>query len=311
MADLDTPYIGRFAPSPTGLLHLGSLFTALASFLDARACNGRWLVRMEDLDPPREMAGAADTILRTLEHYGLYWDGTVWFQSTRHAFYEETVQHLLREKLAFYCTCSRKDLQLLSVDSYPGTCRGRHHPPPGPAAIRVQVNDTPIRFVDALQGACEFNLQQEGGDFIIKRRDGLYAYHLGVTLDDAAQGVTHIVRGIDLLDSTPRHCYLQQRLGLPVPRYAHLPVLVNEQGQKLSKQTFATPIPLTDPVPWLFECLRALGQQPPDTLRQASRDDLLLWGVQNWSLHRVPRQQAIAAVTLCTPGPAHVTSKQP
>lgn len=308
---VSSSYTGRFAPSPTGPLHLGSLFTALASYLDARAQQGRWLVRMEDLDPPREMAGAADSILRTLEHYGLHWDGEVWFQSSRHAFYEEAVQHLLQEKVAFYCTCSRKDLQLLSADSYPGTCRGHHSPPLEPAAIRVQVNDRPIRFDDALQGPCEFNLQQEGGDFIIKRKDGLYAYHLAVVLDDAAQSITHIVRGIDLLDSTPRHCHLQQLLRLPTPHYAHLPVLVNEQGQKLSKQTFAAPIPLTDPVPSLFACLRALGQQPPVELIQASRDELLHWGTQHWSLDRVPRQQAIAAVTLCTPGPAHVTSKQP
>jgi glutamyl-Q tRNA(Asp) synthetase len=304
-------YTGRFAPSPTGPLHLGSLFTALASYLDARAHQGQWLVRMEDLDPPREMAGAADNILRALEHYGLLWDGEVWFQSTRHTFYEEAVHYLLQEKIAFYCTCSRKDLQLLSADSYPGTCRGRHSPPQEPAAIRVQVNDRPIRFDDALQGPCEFNLQQEGGDFIIKRKDGLYAYHLAVVLDDAAQSITHIVRGIDLLDSTPRHCHLQQLLRLPTPHYAHLPVLVNEQGQKLSKQTFAAPIPLADPVPWLFECLRALGQQPPAELLQARRDELLQWAAQHWSLDRVPRQQAIAAVTLCTPGPAHVTSKQP
>lgn len=303
-----TSYIGRFAPSPTGPLHLGSLFTALASFLDARANDGRWLVRMEDLDPPREMAGASDLILRTLEHYGLHWDGEVWFQSQRHAIYEHAVQLLLEHGAAFYCTCSRKDLQLLSADSYPGTCRQRHAPPAEPYSIRIQVSDVPLHFEDALQGRCSFNLQQEGGDFIVKRKDELYAYHLAVVVDDAAQRVTDIVRGIDLLDSTPRHLLLQQLLNLPHPRFAHLPVLVNEQGQKLSKQTFAAAVPLEDPVPWLFACLQALGQQPPADLSQASRDELLDWGIRHWSLARVPRRQAIAALTLCTPGPAHVTS---
>ena len=304
----DSVYIGRFAPSPTGPLHLGSLFTALASFLDARAHHGRWLVRMEDLDPPREMAGAADNILRTLDHYGLHWDGDVWFQSSRHSIYEDTVQQLLKMGAAFYCTCSRRDLQLLSADSYPGTCRGHHSPPLEPAAIRVQVNDHPVRFNDALQGLCEFNLHREGGDFIIKRKDGLYAYHLAVVVDDAAQDITHIVRGVDLLDSTPRHIFLQRLLQLPALQYAHLPVLVNEQGQKLSKQTFAAPVPLDNPAPWLFECLCALGQQPPPDLRQAGRDEVLAWGVQHWSLAQVPRGQAIAAATLCTATPAHVTS---
>lgn len=301
-------YIGRFAPSPTGPLHLGSLFTALASFLDARAVQGRWLVRMEDIDPPREMAGAADSILRTLEHYGLHWDGEVWFQSRRHAEYEAAVQRLLQQQRAFYCTCSRKDLQLLQADAYPGTCRHRHVTPPEAFAIRVQVDDQPVRFDDGLQGHCSFRLDLEGGDFIIKRKDGLYAYHLAVVVDDAAQGISHIVRGIDLLDSTPRHLFLQRMLQLPTPHYAHLPVLVNAQGQKLSKQTFATAVPLEDPTPWLFECLRALGQQPPDDLRQASRDELLDWGARHWSLQQVPRLPALAADTLCTAAPPNVTS---
>ena len=296
-------YIGRFAPSPTGPLHLGSLLTALASYLDARAHEGRWLVRMEDLDPPREQPGAATDILQTLEHYGLYWDGDVWFQSTRHSVYEAAVQQLLERHQAYYCTCSRKDLQLLSANAYPGTCRGRFKQPHQPCSIRVQVEDNVIAFDDALQGHCEFNLQAEGGDFIIKRKDGLYAYHLAVVIDDAAQHITHIVRGSDLLDSTPRHLLLQRLLALPTPVYAHLPVLVNELGQKLSKQTFAAPVPKADPVPWLYECLRALGQQPPQELALASRDELLQWAVKHWSLNRVPRQmaQSATAFSLHTP----------
>lgn len=291
----NTPYIGRFAPSPTGPLHLGSLLTALASFLDARANNGRWLVRMEDLDPPREQPGAAADILQTLDHYGLHWDGEVWFQSRRHAVYEATVQQLLAQHQAFYCTCSRKDLQLLSASAYPGTCRGQFRQPDVPFSVRVQVEDRPIAFEDALQGRCEFNLQVEGGDFIIKRKDGLYAYHLAVVIDDAAQAISHIVRGIDLLDSTPRHLLLQRLLGLPTPHYAHLPVIVNAQGQKLSKQTFANPVARDNPVALLHECLRVLGQQPLPELLQAGRDELLHWASTHWRRDRVPRGSAIAA----------------
>ncbi|HVL00958.1 MAG TPA: tRNA glutamyl-Q(34) synthetase GluQRS, partial [Dongiaceae bacterium] len=282
-------YIGRFAPSPTGPLHLGSLLTALASFLDARANNGIWRVRMEDLDPPREMAGAADDILRTLEQHGLLWDGEVLYQSQRHSLYEDAVQQLLQKNQAFYCTCSRKQLQDLGANAYPGTCRGQSLMPIQEHAVRVQVEDRFITFDDALQGACQFNLQHDGGDVIIKRKDGLYAYHLAVVIDDAAQNITHIVRGSDLLDSTPRHLHLQQLLNLPTPHYAHLPVIVNEQGQKLSKQTFAAPLPKTDPVPALFRCLQALGQQPPSALRQTGHNELLRWSIDHWSLAKVPR----------------------
>lgn len=282
-------YTGRFAPSPTGPLHLGSLLTALASYLDARSHGGIWRVRMEDLDPPREMPGAADGILRTLEQYGLHWDGEVILQSRRHADYEDAVQRLLQQHLAFCCTCSRKDLQDQGALAYPGTCRGRVESPSSPHAIRVQVDTAPIHFHDLIQGDCTFNLQQEGGDFIIRRRDGLHAYHLAVVVDDAAQGITHIVRGSDLLDSTPRHIHLQHRLGLPTPIYAHLPVIVNAQGQKLSKQTFAPPLPPTDPVPLLLCCLRMLGQPVPAELVQASRDELLHWSAAHWRLERIPR----------------------
>lgn len=293
-----THYTGRFAPSPTGPLHLGSLLTALASFLDARASKGIWLVRMEDLDPPREMAGAASDILRTLEHYGLHWDSEVVYQSRRHVLYEDAVQTLLQQGHGFYCTCSRKDLQALGTRAYPGTCRGQLTTPAQEHAIRVQVENSDIHFDDALQGYCTFNLHDDGGDFVIKRKDGLYAYHLAVVIDDAAQNITHIVRGSDLLDSTPRHIHLQRLLGLPTPHYAHLPVIVNAQGQKLSKQTFAAALPQTDPVPALLACLQALGQQPPAELRQASRDELLGWGIGHWSLAQVPHCLSLSETSL-------------
>lgn len=285
----DSTYIGRFAPSPTGPLHIGSLLTAVASYADAKAHGGQWLVRMEDLDPPREMAGAADRILETLQHFGLHWDGDVLYQSRRQARYQSTVQQLLDQGLAYYCTCSRAQIQARSgSNTYPGTCRGCSIPPLKPHAIRLQVKDADIHFEDALQGPLHCNLQQQGGDFVIQRKDHLYAYHLAVVLDDADQGITHIVRGCDLLESTFAHWHLQTVLSLPHPHYAHLPVIVNADGQKLSKQTHAEPVPLAAPAPYLMYCLQTLGQQPPATLNGASAHSILQWACEHWQLERVP-----------------------
>lgn len=291
---MNDPYIGRFAPSPTGPLHIGSLLTAVASYLDAKARNGQWLVRMEDIDPPREMAGAADSILQTLLHYGLQWDGDVLFQSQQQQRYETAVQQLLTAGKAFYCTCSRTQIIAASGSTtYPGTCRHCYKKPDAPYAVRLQVQDREIQFADGLQGRQSCNLQQQGGDFIIKRKEGLYAYHLAVVLDDALQGITHIVRGSDLLDSTFCHWYLQEALNLPHPQYSHLPVIVNAEGQKLSKQTFAEPLPLTEPWPYLRYCLQALGQSPPDSLCGASPATILQWGTEHWQMQQVPQQRCI------------------
>lgn len=291
---MNNQYIGRFAPSPTGPLHIGSLLTAIASYADAKAHAGTWLVRMEDIDPPREMAGAADRILETLLHYGLQWDGDVLYQSTRQSRYEAAVQALITSGQAFYCTCSRSQILAASGSTtYPGTCRNCHSPPQQPFAIRVAVADTDTIFNDALQGSQRCNLKQNGGDFIIKRKEGLYAYHLAVALDDADQGVTHIVRGSDLLESTFCHWHLQTMLQLPHPHYAHLPVIVNHEGQKLSKQTYATPIPLSDPAPYLLYCLQALGQNPPHSLKQASANAILQWACEHWQLSAVPHQRTL------------------
>ena len=291
-------YIGRFAPSPTGPLHIGSLLTAVASYVDAKSQNGQWLVRMEDIDPPREMAGAADSILQTLKHYGLHWDGDILFQSQQQDRYELAVQELLASGKAFYCTCSRSQILAASGSTtYPGTCRHCHQLPTEPFAVRLQVQDRQIQFEDGLQGFQHCNLQQQGGDFVIKRKEGLYAYHLAVVLDDALQGITHIVRGSDLLDSTFCHWYLQEVLNLPHPHYTHLPVIVNQEGQKLSKQTFAEPVPLTDPWPYLLNCLRALGQSPPDSLRGASATAILEWSCEHWQMQRVPHQPSIPEQT--------------
>ncbi|MDY6919545.1 MAG: tRNA glutamyl-Q(34) synthetase GluQRS [Pseudomonadota bacterium] len=299
---MSSTYVGRFAPSPTGPLHLGSLLTAVASYLDARSADGRWLVRIEDLDPPREQAGASEQILDCLQNYGLHWDGKVRYQSERGEAYESWVQTLLQQQRAFYCTCSRKQiLEATGSTTYPGTCRHCHQPPAAPHAIRVQVPDSDVAFSDAIQGPVACNLRQQGGDYIIKRKEGLYAYHLAVVLDDADQGVTHIVRGCDLLEPTFCQWHLQSVLGLSHPQYAHLPVLVNAAGEKLSKQTFAEPLPRQQPWPYLLYCLQALGQRPPASLRGAAPQQILQWGSEHWSLAAVPRQRTVPLETLHPP----------
>ena len=296
------PYVGRFAPSPTGLLHFGSLMTAVGSFLDARACGGQWLVRIEDLDPPRETPGASEEILRTLEAYQLHWDGEVWYQSRRHHIYQAQIERFIAKHQAFYCTCSRKPLIRQYGGHYPGICRGRFSEPDEPCSIRLLTHDDPIGFDDALQGHFEQRLESEIGDFIIKRKDGLYAYHLAVVMDDEAQGITDIVRGLDLLDSTPRHLYLQQLMNYHTPRYLHLPIVVNHLGQKLSKQTFADPVPNANPGPYLWACLSALGQQPPAELRSAPPAELLRWGTAHWQREAIPHRAEIPEDALKIPG---------
>ena len=293
------PYIGRFAPSPTGSLHFGSLLAALASYLDARANQGHWLVRMEDLDPPREVAGAADQILHTLEQFGFEWDGPVWYQSQRHSIYQQRLELLIEQQLAYPCYCSRQQIALRNTPVYDGYCRN-HAPtdPEQPAAIRLQVNDSEIGFKDAIQGQITQQLQQDVGDFVIRRRDGLFAYQLAVVIDDAEQGVTDVVRGYDLLDSTPRQLWLQQQLKRPQPNYAHIPILVNDLGQKLSKQTYASAINPDQPGTSLWQALSLLGQQPPVDLRAGQAHEILGWAIAHWRLNRVPRQPHLAEALL-------------
>lgn len=285
-------YIGRFAPSPTGPLHMGSLIAALASYLDARAHQGQWLLRMEDLDPPREEVGAAQAILQSLRDHGLHWDGDVLWQSQRHALYQQTIDSLLADAKAFYCTCSRSDLQALE-GIHPGRCRAATTPPDQPHAIRLQVPDREISFTDLIQGPFSQQLRREVGDVVLRRKDGWYAYQLAVVVDDMAQGVTRIVRGSDLLDSTPRQCWLQQQLGnQQLPQYAHIPVLTNSEGQKLSKQTFAPGISSAAVLDNLVYALRFLRQPVPPPPRQL--DDLLNFAIKHWDLGKVPRQLSIA-----------------
>jgi len=292
------PYRGRFAPSPTGPLHFGSLVAAVGSYLEARIHNGEWLVRIEDLDPPREMPGASEGILRTLEAYGFEWDGAVEYQSRRGAFYEAALEELRRAGLLYPCGCTRKEIAdsaLAGLDGpvYPGTCRHGLAPGKAARAWRVRADTEDIGFEDAIQGSVYQNLQREVGDFVLKRADGYYAYQLAVVVDDADQGITHIVRGSDLLDSTSRQIHLQRLLGYPQPHYAHLPVAANAAGEKLSKQTRAAPLPTDKVVEKLWQALDFLGQQPDPELQDALLGDLWHWAHQHWHLAAIPRQRSI------------------
>jgi glutamyl-Q tRNA(Asp) synthetase len=277
-------YVGRFAPSPTGPLHFGSLLTAVASFLHAKQAGGEWRVRVEDIDPPREVPGAAADILRTLEAFDLPWDGPIVYQSRRHDVYAAAAARLLDAGLAFHCSCSRADVRAANPgDSarYPGTCRARavHE---RATAIRVRVDAGQERFVDGLQGGVERELADSTGDYMIWRRDALPAYHLAVVVDDAEQGITTIVRGVDLLESTPVHLHLQRTLGLPAPSYWHTPVVVNPLGYKLSKQTGAAAVGRVAPSETAARVLELLGAQPPGELRGAPPHRLWSWALEHW-----------------------------
>ena len=293
------PYNGRFAPSPTGPLHFGSLVAALGSWLDARAANGRWLVRMEDLDRPRCVPGAADTILRQLENYGLYWDGAVLAQSSRDAAYESALQQLRESGAAYRCVCTRSQLSDAPRNAqgetiYPGTCRDSAVDTHMPHAWRVRTPEAAIRFTDRVCGEITQSIAADVGDFVVKRADGLFAYQLAVVVDDAHQHITHIVRGADLLWNTPRQIALQTLLGMPTPGYAHLPLITNTQGQKLSKQTLAPVLPAHAQSRVLNEALNVLGHPPPTTLHNAPPTELLAWAIAHWRVEAIPTQSAIA-----------------
>lgn len=285
--------IGRFAPSPTGPLHAGSLLAAVASYCAARAAGGRWRVRMEDLDPPREMPGAADLILRQLEACGFEWDGEVRYQSQRHAAYEAALEQLHRHGHIFWCRCSRTDLARLAQTTYPGTCRACTSPRED-SAIRLRVPPGRVCFTDGVFGPQQEEVAATVGDFVLKRRDGLYAYQLAVVVDDADQGITQVVRGADLLDNTARQIVLQHCLDLPTPHYAHLPLVIHPDGTKLSKQTHAPALPLTGTSVLLVQALAMLGQETPAGLADEPAATILHWAVAHWDVSKVPRH----AVTL-------------
>ncbi len=307
---LATGYRGRFAPSPTGRLHFGSLIAALGSWLDARAHQGIWLVRIEDIDRVRCVEGAADDILRTLETFGLHWDETVIYQgmADSQARYHEALSRLKMAGRLYPCACSRKDIADSSqqgVDGpvYPGTCRGGLPADRPVRSTRIRVGDAAPFFRDRIQGDYRQHLALDVGDFILQRTDGQVSYQLAVVVDDAFQRITHVVRGIDLIASTPRQLFLQQCLGFPHPEYAHLPLAVNQYGLKLSKQNLARPLePKTAPLV-LAEALQFLGHPPPVELAGAGCRSLLEWARQRWEISRVPRQHHIVAETADTVPP--------
>lgn len=284
-------YIGRFAPSPTGPLHFGSLVAAAASWLDARAAGGTWRLRIEDLDRPREQAGTADAILRQLEACGLHWDGEVLYQSRRSGIYRAALEQLTHAGFTYWCGCSRREIadSALAIDGsrvYAGTCRGGVARGKTPRSMRVKTWTEAISFHDRVQGAIVQSVEREVGDFVLYRADGTFAYQLAVVVDDATQGVTDVVRGADLLDSTARQILLQRLLGLPTPRYLHVPVAANSAGEKLSKQTRAP-----DATPQeLRRALAFLGLAAPEDVAPGG---LLAWARLRWNERVVPRERAI------------------
>ena len=291
-------YIGRFAPSPTGPLHKGSLLAALASFLDARANGGQWLLRIDDLDPPREIPGAADRILRQLDEHGLHWDGPVLYQSTRLPAYKEALQQLSSAGLLYACYCNRVRLRVLG-GRYDGKCRIHNLNSSTaisdkPHAIRIQLPEqSTATFEDMIQGPLLFDLSKTG-DFILWRRDQLPAYQLACSLDDGHQGINHIIRGSDLLDSTPRQIHLSNCLYLQTPQYGHIPVLSNAQGQKLSKQNHAPELSSGETASNLLDCLDLLGFSIPSELSNSSNQQLLNWAIDHWQLGNVPVLSRVA-----------------
>ncbi|HEY2864233.1 MAG TPA: tRNA glutamyl-Q(34) synthetase GluQRS [Casimicrobiaceae bacterium] len=284
-------YRGRFAPSPTGPLHFGSLLAALASYCDARSRGGEWLLRIEDVDLPRSRAGAAEAIAETLASYGFAWDGPIVRQSERSALYADALDRLRARGLLFACACTRRELEAAPPGAsgeriYPGTCRRSPVAAAEGRSWRVGVDDTPISFVDRLQGRQQQRLDRDVGDFVVRRADGLFAYQLAVVVDDALQGITDVVRGADLLASTPRQIWLQRQLGFATPAYLHHPIAVDRSGQKLSKESGAARLP-DDPLPALCRAWRFLGQTVPDRPPR-SLASFWRWAHVAWNARALP-----------------------
>jgi glutamyl-Q tRNA(Asp) synthetase len=287
-------YRGRFAPTPSGPLHFGSIVAAVASFADALANAGEWHLRIDDLDPPRVAPGATDAILACLERLGFTWHGPVVFQSARTEAYADALQALRARAHTYACTCSRKEIAaagLAGIEGprYPGTCRARAETSGAPAALRIDARGATVLFRDLLQGTVEQSLERAVGDFVLRRADGVYSYHLACVVDDALDGFTHVVRGADLLDSTARQIWLQQLLGYPQPAYLHVPVATDPCGTKLSKQTCAPAVDSTNPWRTLAPALRFLGHPPPTDLCGARGEEILGWVARNWDRARIPR----------------------
>lgn len=288
-------YRGRYAPSPTGPLHFGTLVAAVGSYLQAKCQQGQWLMRIEDVDTTRSVTGAADNMLQTFEDFGFEWDSEVIYQSERTELYEQALAALSEKGLVYPCTCSRKQISGNSIEGAPvsiynGKCRFRTLPLDEGHALRIRVEGTHITFDDAVMGEVSQQLNTDCGDFVIKRRDGLFAYQLAVVVDDALQGITEVVRGADLLDSTARQIYLQQQLGYTQPDYLHLPLAVDENQQKLGKSTGGAALDSTQPVKSLFAAVRHLGQQPPDGLETECLNSFWQWAIGHWNIRHIPKQ---------------------
>ena len=295
------PYRGRFAPTPSGPLHFGSLVAALASYCQAKAQHGEWLLRIEDIDTPRVVAGAADSILQDLGAFGFEWDGPVLWQSTRFECYRQYLDRLLDRGLAYACQCSRRSLRQQGVaigplgQIYPGNCRDKHLAVSG-HSIRLNTADAGrVGFDDLVYGHFEMDLAREVGDFVLRRADSVYAYHLAVVVDDAEQEITEVVRGADLLENTCLHLFLQRQLGLPSPGYLHFPLVNNAAGDKLSKQTGAAAVEPAQAPQQLVEALAHLGQHPDPKLADARVAEVLQWAVTHWNPMCIPAQQATRA----------------
>ncbi len=284
-------YRGRFAPSPSGLLHFGSLIAALASYLDAKANQGLWLVRIEDIDPPREQLGASKEILKTLESYGLYWDESVLYQSTQSALYDQILAELQEQSLSYHCQCTRANIKAIG-GIYQGHCRALSLPEQG-AATRIINQFGVYQYQDLIQGTVQCDIALAKEDFIIKRKDGLYAYQLAVVVDDIFQGISHVIRGCDLLEPTARQLTLFKTLDIKSPQYGHFPLAVTDQGYKLSKQNKAPAIDIEDPRPSLIQALAFLGQNPPSELRESNVEEIIAWAVSHWNINKIKKCREI------------------
>ncbi len=294
--DQPTTYKGRFAPSPTGPVHFGTLVAAVGSYLQAKTNNGEWLIRIEDVDITRKVDGADADILKTLEAFGFEWHGKIIYQSEQTVHYEQALEQLISQSLIFPCLCSRKQLAKSNSAIYPGTCRNRQLPEKNEHALRLLSKDIAIKFNDAVMGRQSQNIKRQCGDFVVRRRDGLFSYQLAVVVDDARQGISEIVRGADLLDSTPRQIYLQQLLKYSTPDYCHLPLAVNNSGNKISKSEGATKIDLQRKEQLLVSTLAFLGQNPAEDLAKSSINDIWSWAVEHWNVTLVPSKTHIRPV---------------
>jgi glutamyl-Q tRNA(Asp) synthetase len=295
---MNVVYRGRFAPTPSGPLHFGSIVAAVGSYVEARTHGGEWHVRIDDLDPPRVVPGAVDSILRCLEQLGFEWDGPVIYQSQRAPAYHAALHQLRQHGMVYPCACSRKEIAehaVMGVEGpvYPGTCRDAMPPGREARAVRLRTAGARVAFDDAVLGPQERDIEREAGDFVLYRADGVFAFHLASAVDDGELRMTDIVRGADLLESSARQIYVLRLLGLPVPRYAHLPIAVNASGEKLSKQTHAEAIDPRDPGRVLVPALRFLGQAPPEELYGENSRVLWNWATTNWRLARVPQVRAV------------------